>query len=153
MGIPQTYASDGFNALYCGYDDRGNLYVDGVHAAHHRFELEELSTGGTELVPVSIDKTINYPGSVQWDGKYMMVADSFPPIAYRFSFTSSGGTMVGKTTFGKLYEVAQLWIRGRRVVGANGNVQLWQYPEGGKPLKSFGNLSYAVAGVVSPAQP
>jgi len=151
-GTPHTYALKGFNASWCGYDDRGNLYVDGVQVGHHHtFVLEELPKDGTALVPISIDQTINYAGSVQWDGKYMMIADLFPPVAYRFTLTQSAGTVVGKTTFGNLYEVAQFWLYRNKITGADNGVSLWNYPAGGNPIKTFAG-DYPVAGVISPAQ-
>ncbi|MGA8535308.1 MAG: hypothetical protein WB615_14470 [Candidatus Tumulicola sp.] len=151
-GAPKLYDDDGFNAEFCGYDNQGNLYVDGQSTEKNSFKFAELPKGDNAIVPVTLNKSFGYPGSVQWDGTYLMVADSFPPVAYRFTFSSGGGTAVGSPTkFGSLYEVAQLWIQGDKILGADGNVFRWNYPAGRTKLNTYEGFSDPVAAVVSPA--
>jgi hypothetical protein len=153
-GNPQTYSMQGFNAQYCGYDNQSNLYIDGFGIGKHTFAFAELPKGGSSIVRVSLNKTIHYPGSVQWDGKHLMVSDEFPPAVYRFTFTQSGGMAVGHaTTFGNLYEVGQLWVHAGNIVGTDGDVvYLWNYPSGGDVRKTYTGFSNAFGAVISPAR-
>jgi len=153
-GAPQTYTWPNHYALFCGYDNQGNLYVDGIGAGHNLFAFAELAAGGNAIVPVSLNQTIQYPGSVQWDGTYMMVADTNQSVAYRFQFTKSGGVAVGSPTYldGSYGGLQETWVYHGNITGTDGDVRLWNYPAGGDIVKTYTGFSRPVAAVVSPVR-
>ena len=76
-GEPTVYTNSAFEAYYyCGYDDQGNLFVDGYNqpGSGHTI-LAELPQGGSTLQPISLNQVIQWPGQVQWDGKHLTVED------------------------------------------------------------------------------
>lgn len=133
----------------CGYDDAGNLFVDGQGASSGAFAFAELPKGGNKLKDITLDQQITFGGGVQWDGKYVAVGDQSNNTIYRFTISGRSGTKAGKTVLRGATQIFQFWIQGSKVVGADaygGDVGRWQYPAGGRPVKVIGGL-YAPLGV------
>ena len=67
-GTPKTYrAPNLFDYAFCGYDDAGNLYVDGTNKSG-AFELDERAVGSEHFGSIALDRTIRKAGPIQWDG-------------------------------------------------------------------------------------
>ncbi len=160
-GTPTVYTYSATLA-YCGYDDAGNLFVDGATSVkHHRnplFLLAELPNGGRALTKITLNLTVRYPGQVQWDGNYMTIMDRLGPKLYRIKVSGSTASVVGETTFGTVDGVFQSWIQGGTMIlpfnvrGSSGGAYFgfWNYPAGGSPIKTFktggdGNLAATVS--------
>lgn len=155
-----------------GYDGAGNLYAEGHGTAG--VVVCELPAGATQMRQVSVSgiRYINFPGSVQWDGKYVTLTDQkylslYNTALYRATESPSGDlTVVGTTELrascnNSYTEVLQPYIvgnantpiahkEGKTLVGGNAQcadagVGYWPYPAGGTPKKTFGN--YNVDGV------
>lgn len=73
--IQHTYSSNvcaGPAAL--GYDNKGNLFIEAYNYASRVIICELPSRSGWIQVD-SFDSTIDLPGGVMWDGKFVMIAD------------------------------------------------------------------------------
>ena len=135
---------------FCGYDDKGNLYVDGFKYSSGQFVFAELPKGKKTFKNITLDKGINYPGNVRWDGKYVAVSDQ------EYGYTSSGlyESAIFQTTGegGKVVHVIPLTgtgdiigfsIEGKTLIGPDaqwknaGDVFFWNYPAVGKPAKTL----------------
>lgn len=135
-----------------GYDDKGNLFLDGVDSSRN-FEFAELPKGSSGFTEISLGVTINTPGGVQWDGKYVAVGDAKGGEIYQTD--GAGGKVEGTTTLTDSNGVFQFWIDGKRVVGANdysANAMYWKYPAGGDPTKTLSNFDYPFGVTISPAK-
>jgi hypothetical protein len=147
QAIPRSYTNPGLNAFYfCSYDDQGNVFVDGADSGSHHTKFAELANGSSTLNTVTVDKTITYPGGVQWDGSYLAVQDAATRIIYRFKMSGTNGKSVGtvqvdgdKTTLDH-----QFAISGKTIVMPYGSskrivnkVGFWAYPDGGAITKSL----------------
>lgn len=142
---------DIFEPRFCGYDARGNLYIDG-YSKDLAIEFAVLPARSTQFTNITLNETIHEPGTVQWDGKYLAVGDASTNIIYQFSISGSAGTEMGSTSMnGVKYGVNQFWIEGAKVVGAaaaDGEIGIWKYPAGGAAVKVIKqNGSYAPIGV------
>ncbi len=139
QGTPLKYVSnDIYYYYYCGYDNNGNLFVDGWSAGSS-FAFAELPKGGRKLKTIVLDHAITYPGGVQWDGRHMAVGDQYGPI-YQFDISGTQGTEVGSTPLDQSTQIVQFWIQGGRVIGPNehsANAMVWKYPVGGSPTKTL----------------
>jgi hypothetical protein len=157
-GSPTNYFSpDTYNLWPPGYDNKGNLFVEGQCV---RGCVNELPAGGAALIPVSIHHVIDSPGTVMWDGKYITFADQggHKTRLYQVVETRSGQlgvvgiTVLTDTCKGKSADVGQPFIVGKRntpenkdqgitVIGNNadcsGRFDFWAYPAGGKPSKKL----------------
>jgi len=134
------------SSMFCAYDTSGNLFVDGTDSTG-AFMLAELPKGSKSFTTIALNQHINAPGSVQWDGQYLIVADLGkgeinPSVIYRFSIDGSSGKKVGTTKLANSYAHAQFWIQGKTVIGPIAydsvrSIGFWQFPAGGSPVKSF----------------
>ncbi len=154
-GTPQIYsdASIGFMD-FAGYDDHGNLFVDGSNSEGSGFEFAELPQGSGTFTNIDLNFPIGYPGNVQWDGKYITVGDAISNFVYRVAVSGSTGTKVGVTKLKRAFSVQQFWINGRTVLGAdsgNLDVPYWPYPASGRPKKTITGLEEPYGVTVSMA--
>jgi hypothetical protein len=127
---------------FCGYDDAGNLFIDGTRKAKGgSFRLAELPRGAVAVVNLSVNQSISAPGQVQWDGKHLAVGDAgiSPSVIYRFAISGNSATKVGATTLDDSASVRQFWIQAKSLVGPDfdSDVRFWNYPAGGSPTKTI----------------
>ena len=157
-GSPTIYADPNIPFVYfCGYDNRGNLYLDGFGS--QRFQFARLAHGSHAFTKITLDQTIHWPGAVQWDGKYMAVGEQGingnGSVIYRFAIHANHGMKVGATPLGSSREVVQFWIDPPNVIGPdNGGdygsaVKFWDYPRGGSPNRSLGGFDAPWGSTVS----
>jgi DNA-binding beta-propeller fold protein YncE len=136
-GSPQLYSDTAIvNERFCGYDARGNLFVDGA-TANDGFQLAELKKGKTVFKNINLAETIEWPGGVQWDGKYVAVGDTDTGKIYR---VTEKGAVKGTVSLSGVSYVDQFWIRGKSVAVPSqdgGNVGLFAYPAGGSPSETI----------------
>jgi len=135
---------------FCGYDARGNLFVDGLSTKRNgSFRLAELPHRATALVDVAVKQQIAMPGQVQWDGRHIAIGDSGvkPSVVYQFSIGGSGAKMVGATTLDGTTSVRQFWIDGTSIIGPDfgKNVGVWNYPQGGARTKTIDVTGFGAA--------
>jgi hypothetical protein len=145
-------------ARFCGYDDEGNLFIDGSRTpAGKGFVLAELPAGGKALKKIALDKRIESPGAVAWDGSYVTVAgiDAASSVLYRLRIHGGYATVVGTTPLGGEKTIAQSVIFDSKVIAPYAikgdyrkQVGIWSYPRGGKVtqrVQRAGNSFYGLA--------
>jgi hypothetical protein len=159
-GTPTTYTDSAFYKYYfCGYDDKGNLFVDGQSypGASGDFLLAELPKRGSALKTIAVNQTIGWPGEVQWDGKYLAIQDqSFGTVIYQFAISGSQATKVGTTNLGGAGGVHQTWIQGGTLIAPNtclnscdySDALFYKYPAGGSAIKKIKKSVRGPLGVV-----
>ena len=153
-GTPQMYTDPKiFEVFWCGYDDKGNLFVDGQPSNNgYGFQFAELPKGKKTLTNITLKGgTINFPGHIQWDGKYVLVGDQeaqgqgMSETSAVYETTGAGGKIVKKIALKNSSDVAQYLVQGATLVGPNslggsldgGNVLFYKYPAGGAPTKKL----------------
>lgn len=153
-GNPVTYLVS-VDAQFCGYDNVGNLFVDGYGRAGHYFKLYELPAGSSTFEKIAIHKRLLVrPGQVQWDGQHLTIEGlgiTYGVEVYRLDVLGSSATVVGKTTFKGVTRTAlQSWITSNKILvpyGSRGNgnkrpkIGIWDYPAGGKAQQKLAHLS------------
>jgi hypothetical protein len=150
-GKPKPFVDPGItNYYYCGYDDEGNLYVDGQLKGG--FQLAEMPEGSNDFTTISLNQHINWPGAVQWDGQYLVVGDKGATVAYRFQVSGSMGMLEGTVDFDGTQSPEQFWIDHRKIIVPNeyftksvphSDVLVYDYPRGGRAV---GTISRALEG-------
>jgi hypothetical protein len=152
-GTPKIYTdSQMIHDYFCGYDSAGNLFVDGTKPTSYGFVFAELPKGGNSLKNVTLNQSIGGPGGVQWDGKYIAIADQEAPVIYQFTVTGSTGTKEGETQTQGSSDVVQFFIQGGTVVGPNatsGQVMYWAYPGGGTQKKIISGFEVPIGTAIS----
>lgn len=138
--------------LLCGYDDAGNLFVDGLTQGS-AFRFAELRKGSSALMNVALNQHIGSAGGVQWDGKYVAVGDQATNVVYQFVISGKKGKEVGSTPLSGASQVFQFWIGGSKLIGPDAgaaDVGIWHYPTGGPAIKTIGGLYAPLGAAVSP---
>jgi len=141
-GSPEIFSDSAIGLVYaCGFDAKGNLFVDGLTTLRSRggvFQFAELPKGSSSFTNITLNKRVNVPGGVQWDGTYVAVGDAKTGVIYR---TNGAGGKVEATTrlVGTNYDF-QPWIQGKTIVVPSAysiDTGFGHYPAGGKAYKTI----------------
>lgn len=155
-GNPTQYTDPDISDVYfCGYDAKGDLFLDGTH--NSAFAFAELPFGRHTFKKITLNQTFQIPGNVQWEGAHVAVGDDGTSVIYEFTVSGKSGTEVGSTPLGGSTYVTQFWIQPPNVIGPNtyssgGDVLFWKYPAGGSPTKTIAGLSKPAGATVSLAK-
>jgi hypothetical protein len=125
---------------FCAYDPHGNLYVDGQLGPNSGFGFAELRRRGATFRSLVLDRSLSFPGAVQWDGHDVAIGDQSTNVIYQVNVSGSYATVAGTTTLGGAGDVIQFWKQGPKVVGGDSGfafVGFWNYPAGGSPAKKI----------------
>jgi len=148
--------------FFCTYDDSGNLFVDGQD---HNFDIviAKLPKGGTRMSKLAVrglPPNFHYPGGIFWDGQYLVVGDYDRGIIYRLKVTGPAASVVSSTRLLESSGLDQFFI-GRLRYGFNTapvlvapnnmttTAMIWNYPAGGEPIQTLGNIPYFIGAVIS----
>ncbi len=122
-----------------GYDNQGNLFFDGFTNSSN-FQLDEIPNGTNKVQAITTSNTIDFPGSVQWDGKYLTVFDQVANNLYQYTVSGTKATLKGTVSFSGSSDCAQTWIATGVVycgdAGTDGG-EVFKYPAGGSPAAVF----------------
>jgi hypothetical protein len=160
-GQPTSYSDPAVTQpFFCGYDDKGNVYVDGLYN-DTSFAFAELRRGRSSFTNITLNESVYQPGGVQWDGKYVAVGDEdlYNNVVLQFKIKGTQGKLArrGGTPLDGGTLVVQFWIQGNLIVGPNhggsGSVMFWRYPAGGSPIKTLDAFSTPIGSTVSMANP
>ena len=147
---------------FCGYDDKGNLFVDGTNSVG-TFKLDELPEGSSNFKSIKLTQPPVSPLDLQWAGKYLALAASSSVIDH-VAVKGSKGSVAGTTLLNGPVSgtEVQFWIQGNTIIApyASGTgpdeVGVWKYPTGGGVRKNIGGSEFNDAEpfgtAVSPAQ-
>ncbi len=146
-GRPTVYSDPNIREYFFGtYDAHGNLFVNGTNYGSTESDYAELPQGSGQFTDITLNKTIGYPGGLQWDGSSLAVQDASKDVVYRVNVSGSHGTVAGATHFRIDHStlLAQFAIQGRTIVLPYSvrsrrlkKMGLWRYPAGGAPTKTF----------------
>ena len=139
-GKPQLYRDSNFYYMFfCGYDNAGNLFVNGQPAPSGGFAFAELPARAGETERCQPQCEYRFPGRRSVGRKLLLaVGDQISSTIYRFAIAGKVGTEVGSTQLGGTKQIVQFWKQGAYVVGPDAiyfRVGIWKYPAGGNPVK------------------
>ena len=145
-----------FYYFFAGFDADSNLYVDGLDTSK-TFQFAELPRGQRKFHRITLNGTIYYPGAIAWDGTYVDVGDQLyqnQTASAIYQTTGAGGQIVGTTLMNGAQDVVGYWLGSGSLIGPDANLNdlsLYQYPAGGDPALSLGNLDRPYGAAVSVA--
>jgi hypothetical protein len=146
QGKPTAYET-AFEAVAGAYDNKGNLFFDGISGSDP-FLFAELPRNGATTHYVRIKHAGVEYGSVIWDGSYLAVEGAFlPSRIYRLDVSKFTARVVQTIELKSVPFQAWFWTDGTILVSTkkshdDRSIGLWSYPEGGVPsavFKSFHN--------------
>jgi hypothetical protein len=160
-GSPKLYGDSSlYFALYVGYDNAGNVFLDGQTPGTGAFVLAELPKGGSTLGTVTTSGISGLGAGVAWDGKYITVGLGRPSSTiYQLKVSGSAATIAGTTTIsgnpglGKYLVVTKGLKQGNIVidpeVGGTKDVGVFKYPSGSGPVKTITGFQNPAAVAIS----
>lgn len=137
-GSGTVYTTPLENEYFDGYDDHGNLFADGFDK--NGFTLVELPNGGSTFQTIKTSNTVAFPGSVQWDGKYLTVFDQLADQMYRYRIHGTQAILKNTIPFRGVGDCAQTWIATNVVYCADAGSyggEVFKYPAGGSAIAVF----------------
>jgi hypothetical protein len=123
-----------------GYDNQGNLFADGFAATGYHATLVELPKDSSTFETITTSNTIEFPGSVQWDGKYLTVFDQETADVYQYTVSGTKATLEGTVSLQGSGDCAQTWNAGSLLYCAdagNNDGEVFRYPAGGSIVATF----------------
>jgi hypothetical protein len=144
---------------YCGYDSKGNLFLDAQNA-RGEFLLAEFRKGRKTAQSIQLNREVYYPGGVLWAGDYLAVGDQeaggkYTSSVHQVAIDGAHGKVVSTTRLQGSGDAAQFWIQGSRVVvpnigyGGPTDVRSYAYPVGGSPTILASQIQSPIGVVVS----
>jgi hypothetical protein len=127
--------------FFDGYDSHGNLFADGYNNSA-KFQLVELPNGSDRFKKVTTSNTVGFPGSVQWDGKYLTVVDQDAASIYQYTVSGTTATLQGTVSLSTSSDCSQTWIATGVVYCAdagNEDGEVFAYPAGGSAIAVLGS--------------
>lgn len=135
------------------YDDEGDLFVSGLNGNPGYYAIAELPFHKSSFVNVLVNRTLDYPGGLQWDGKFLDAGNTTggsTSIIYRFAIRGRRAHLAGTVTLQETNGQVGLYLPAfgtpaRRIVvcgqGGYATAEEYRFPAGGAPLRS---LSYGI---------
>ncbi|MBV8066876.1 MAG: hypothetical protein JO113_02785 [Candidatus Eremiobacteraeota bacterium] len=152
-GSGTAYTTPLDEEFFDGYDPQGNLFADGFTGDRSGFELIELPKGSNKFQTITTSNVVQFPGSVQWDGKYLTVVDQGTNAVYQYNVSGTQATLKGTVTLSGAGDCAQTWIvRGLIYCADNYNTdgEVFKYPAGGSAIAVFtGNFVFPLGVTVA----
>ncbi|MGB8151890.1 MAG: hypothetical protein WCE97_11935, partial [Candidatus Cybelea sp.] len=104
-----TTISDGLSSSYFdGYDDKGDLFVDGVTSSDS-YGVVELPKGSSTFETITLSHSLEFPGGIQWHDKYLAVGDQEAHVIYHFAIRVTNAKAIGATDLGGSSDVVQFY--------------------------------------------
>jgi hypothetical protein len=151
-GSGTAYTTPLDEEFFDGYDPQGNLFADGFTGDRSGFALVELPKGSAQFKTITTSNAVQFPGSVQWDGKYLTVFDQVANALYRYTVSGTTATLKSTVQFTGSRDCAQTWIVPGLVycgdAGTDGG-EVFKYPAGGSPIAVFTGKFDTPLGVVA----
>jgi len=146
-----TTVADGLDSTYFdGYDNKGDLFVDGITESD-TYGVVEMASGSSSFKPVTLSNTIEFPGGMQWDGKYITLDDQEAHVIYGYACSGTSCTLKRTVSLSGSSDCVQTWIGKGDVFcpdAGNDTVEVYKYPAGGSPIATLNGPLDVPIGVV-----
>lgn len=147
QGTPKVYKDPSFSGFhFCGYDDNGNLFLQG-ETSGGSVSLVEFNSGSGSFNDITLNEQGGY-GDIQWDGRYLAIDNSSGrPLSsiYRVQVSGSIGKVVATIRLKDAQHLGgDMWIGGGNLVLPIGQKEIgfWSYPGGGAPIKVMPRIDF-----------
>jgi hypothetical protein len=150
-----TVVADGMSSTYfIAYDPSGNLFVDGITESD-TYGMNEMASGSSSFSSVTLPNSPEFPGGLQWDGKYMTFNDQEAHDIYQYSVSGDVATLEGTVSLSGSSDCVQTWIAKGLVYcpdAGNEDGEVYKYPAGGSAIATLTGSFDLPIGAVSVAK-
>jgi hypothetical protein len=135
-----TVVADGMDSTYYdGYDNKGDLFVDGITESD-TYGVVEMASGSSSFKAVTLNNSIEFPGEMQWDGKYVTLNDQEAHGIYQYTCSDDSCTSNNTVELDGTSDCVQTWISGKYVYCPdfpNEVADVFAYPAGGSAIATL----------------
>ena len=150
-----TTVADGLDSTYfIAYDPKGDLFVDGI-TEQDTYGMSEMAAGSSSFNEVTLPNTPEFPGGLQWDGKYMTFNDQEAHEIYQYTVSGDVATLEGTVDLNGTSDCVQTWIAKKLVYCPDAgyeNATVFKYPAGGSAIATLSGSFDLPIGAVSIAK-
>ena len=155
-GSPTTYSYPGVSFDGVTYDNKGNVFVDGLTGGQSpQFVLAKLPKGGNSFENITVNEQVAGVGELGWDRKYLTIGQSAwykneMNLIDRFEIRGTSGRFESATQprrirggvdqYSIVHEqiiIAYSWKPCSAICNDVGTVGIWHYPSGRVRAKHF----------------
>ena len=145
---------------FLAYDDKSNLYVDGLESYYTVRKLFELHKGGIKLRRLALrGGSLQEPGAIQWVNPTLLIGDNNlgnqgVAGAYKVLVSKTVATVVGKLSYKDTQAAGAFWRRAGRIVvpdTAGNIVRIYNLSDGSFYGSLTAGISQPFGAVVSQA--
>ena len=114
-----------------------------------------MAAGSSSFNEVSLPNTPEFPGGLQWDGKYMTFNDQEAHEIYQYTVSGDVATLEGTVDLNGTSDCVQTWIAKKLVYcpdAGNENATVFKYPAGGSAIATLSGSFDLPIGAVSIAK-
>jgi len=136
-GSGKVYTTPLDEEFFDGYDPKGDLFASGFTGDRSGFALVGLLNGTSKFVTINTSNSPQFPGSVQWDGKYVTLFDQYTNEVYQYTISGTKATLEGTVQLTGAGDCAQTWIVPGLIYCGDadyGDGAVFKYPAGGSPV-------------------
>lgn len=136
-GTPTTYEDGLEETFFTNFDSKGDLFVDGF-TDEGGVGVAEMPAGKTTFSAITLSNTVEFPGNIQYDGKYVTVNDQEGFAVYQYTISGTTGTLEGTVSYSGAEDCDQDWIDGKLLICPNiSDGLIYSYPKGGAALATL----------------
>lgn len=143
---PLLYSMPLGSAGFCGYDNGGNLFVDGFRNSIY-VGFGELRKRATKFKEIALPISLTDAGQVQWDGKHITIGSGYAEgggSVFRYDIRGNRAVEICSVGLNDMKYLRAFWIQGSRVVATDlggshpyPSILFYNYPAGGNPTKTI----------------
>lgn len=145
--------------LFCNFDRKGNLYVDGYNSGYQG-ELEELPNGAAGITTFAVSGgTLHIPAGLLVNGAQLLLGDISGSVSriYEVSVSGTTATIAGTIPLSRTNEIAQFSLFGSASAtailapdNASKTLEIYSFPSGTVLGSISDGISYSVGTAISP---
>src|SRR5579863_3343704 len=143
-GTPTQYSDAAvYHPEYCGYDNAGNLFIDGRPYDSETVNLAELKKGNASITDLTLTGgTIMFQGNVQWGGNDLLVGDQggfgSPSSVNRVTVSGTTASIVKNLPLPGTSDVTGFWKQGG---AGNAKIATADLVAGNAPIYAFPSMT------------
>jgi hypothetical protein len=135
-----TTVADGLDETYfVTYDGSGDLFADGI-TEEDTVGVVEMAAGSSSFKAVTLSNSIEFPGGMQFDGKYVTLNDQDAHAIYQYTCASDSCSLEGTVSLSGAGDCVDTWIAKSIVYcpdAENEDATVYKYPAGGSSIATL----------------
>jgi hypothetical protein len=139
-----TLLATNMETYFDGYDNHGNLYVDGFNN-DDKITMAVLPKGSSAFETLTLSNSVEFPGAVQYDGTYITLEDQEADAIYGYTCKGTSCTLERTVSLLGASDCVETWIGVGAVFCPDAGLNesnVYKYPAGGSSVATLSGSGY-----------